>query len=247
MGILSRQGIRLGRRTFCASTAAVVLSPAVAFAGTIRISVAEFPDAVSTPALIAALKIAAAKVPGATAEIKTALFARSMAAMMDGSADLHIPMLRPPSDAGVPWTASAATMYHVPFVLYTNADKPLDRANLAKYKIETEVAHVGYFDFPVVPSAGIDSSLQKVAAGRIDGYVFAGNITDPILQKLGLTNIRRAFYKTFDATAVMLKENRSGPADQFFIQAMAAVAEDNEFHAATEKALSGYKGPDWHL
>ncbi len=244
MAVRSLPQNRLGRRAVCAA-ALLLFTPRAAFAETVRISVAEFPDPVSTPSLVEALKIAYAKVPGVTVEITTAPFPRSMSSVANGSADLHIPIIRPPHGEDPSWSPTTATMYRIPWVLYTNKDKPVDLHNLGKLKIETDIMHVTYFDFPAVGSAGVGSSLQKVAAGRIDGFIYAANVADAILQELGLKNIHRDLIKVFDVSGVLPKGGRGGPTDLGFSKAMAAVEDDAAYKAAIQKALSAYKGPDW--
>jgi polar amino acid transport system substrate-binding protein len=175
--------------------------------------------------------------------------ARSLAAVVDGNADLHLPLLRPPHPEAIPFDVTAARMWEVPFVIYTNKDKPLDAAALHEgtYKLETEVAHVGYFDFPVNGSAGFESSLRKVDAGRIDGFIFAANIIDPVVQTLGLSHIHRAFYRNFDAVGVVRKDAAGAAANRWFSAAIAAVQTDPAFLAVQHKIVGGYRGPDWQF
>ena len=40
--------------------------------------------------------------------------------------------------------------------------------NLGQYKIETDPDLLNVFDFPMRPSASVESSLKKVDMGRID-------------------------------------------------------------------------------
>ena len=88
---------------------------------------------------------------------------------------------------------------------------------------------------------------SRPAAGRVNGFIYAGNITDPLLQKLGLKNIRREFYKSFDACAVLPKNGRGGPVDQWLVTAMAAANKDPAFNAAIEPLLSSNQGPEWQV
>jgi polar amino acid transport system substrate-binding protein len=226
------------------AAAATVLAPSARANGSIRVSVAEFPGPVITPALVEALRIAFAKLPDLSVEFMTLPFARSMAAIAAGRADLHVPIIRPPSTDGLEWAPTAATIYRVPFVIYTNKAAPIDLHNLAKYRIETDVAHTGYFDIPVAGGASTESSLRKVDSGRIDGYIFAANAVDPLVEALGLKNIHRDFYKIFDVCGVLPKGGGGGSVDRLLTAAMQEAAGDAEFKAAIQKVLSGYRG-DW--
>jgi polar amino acid transport system substrate-binding protein len=241
--------LALPRRALLAGAATALLIPAAARAAeTLRISVAGFPDQIYTPTMIEMIKYAATKTPGVSLEVSTAPFARSLDAVLEGAADMHLPLIRPLHPEGLPFAVTEASIAPAPFVLYSNKDKPIDMAALAepgKYKIETDVAHVSYFDFPVVGGANAASSLKKVDAGRIDGYIFAGTTSDAVVQALGLKNLHRTLYKTFDVVGVLPKAGRGGRADRWFDTAMAAVHDDPTFVALGKKLNSGYRGPDW--
>jgi polar amino acid transport system substrate-binding protein len=232
------------RRSLCVAAAATILAPKARATGPIRVSVAEFPGPLITPAIVDALRIAFAALPDLSVEFMTLPFARSMASVAAGRADLHVPIIRPPSMVGLDWAATAATVYRVPFVIYTNKAAPIDLHNLGQYRIETDVAHVRYFDIPVTGGASTESSLRKVDSGRIDGYIFAGNATDPLVEDLGLKNIRRDFYKIFDVCGVLPKDGGGGPIDRLLTAAMQAVHGDPQFQSAIRTVLSGYRG-DW--
>jgi len=119
---------------------------------------------------------AMAKTSGKAIEIQVVPFNKSMHDLMDGKADFHMPLIKPENvdEAKLNYANSKETIFHVNFVLYTNKNKPIDKSKLKDYRIETDLAHVGYFDFPVKGSTRIDSSLKKVNAGRIDGFIFCG-------------------------------------------------------------------------
>ncbi len=65
--------------------------------------------------------------------------------------------------------------------------------NLAfPYKVETDRAHAPWLGFPALSGNSIESSLQKLVRGRIDGYVFAVNETEHEIDRLGLREQLRA-------------------------------------------------------
>jgi polar amino acid transport system substrate-binding protein len=241
--------LSLSRRALVAGAAAGLLLPRAARAAApLRISVAEFPDGVYTPTLVELLRLSATRTGEASAEIVTAPFARSLAALMEGRADLHLPMLRPPHPENLPFSLATATLDEAPFVLYTNKDKPIDIASLhtpGKYRIETDIAHVDYFDIPVTGGANAASSLKKVDTGRIDGYIFSANSCDPIVVAEGLKNIHRTLYRVFQVTGVLPKGGVGNPADQWLTAAVTEGARDPAWVALQQKLLSGYRGPDW--
>ncbi|WP_271410238.1 hypothetical protein [Pseudomonas sp. Q1-7] len=60
------------------------------------------------------------------------------------------------------------------------------------YRVETDRAHAPWLGFPALSGNSIESSLQKLVRGRIDGYVFAVNETDREIDRLGLREQLRA-------------------------------------------------------
>lgn len=54
------------------------------------------------------------------------------------------------------------------------------------YRIETDRAHTQALGFPALPSSSVQSSLEKLARGRIQGYVFAPINVEREIDRLGL-------------------------------------------------------------
>ncbi len=81
----------------------------------------------------------------------------------------------------------------------------MDPNRLADYLIETDVAHTLYFPFDTQPSADILSSLKKLELGRIDGFIFADDATDPLIKANNLQNIQRQLYRRFEVKIVLPK------------------------------------------
>lgn len=138
-------------------------------------------------------------------------FVRSLKNVMRGTADMHMPILLNPlvkeSDLG--FSHSSDTIFKVDFALYTHKDNPYIRpGNLARFSIETVRGHCQYFDFNIKGSSSIESSLRKLSLQRIDGFVFSMTSTDIVLNKLGLTRVKRWYYNTFDVKMVLPKETK---------------------------------------
>lgn len=144
-------------------------------------------------------------------------FARSLDNVVNRRADFHLPLIMAPDldEAKLGYDHSTETIFHVNFVLYANKNKPLDPAKLASYKLETDRAHTQYFPFAVEPTSSIESSLKKVDAGRIDGFIFADFASDPLVKQLGLKNVHRSLYKVFDVKIILPKGARGGEVDKF--------------------------------
>ncbi|VBB46298.1 conserved exported hypothetical protein [uncultured Desulfatiglans sp.] len=158
-------------------------------------------------------------------------FNRSMHDVADGKVDFHMPLIKPENldEAALDYAYSTETIFHVNFILYTNKNKPVDKNKLSEYSIETDLAHVNYFDFPIKGSAKLDSSLKKVDAGRIDGFIFADFASDPIVKKEQLNNLRRELYHTFDVKIVLPKGEKGKATDHFLTQTITAMRADGSF------------------
>ncbi len=186
-----------------------------------------------------------AKTSGKDIEIMVVPFNRSIRNVVEGKADLHMPLIKNDviDQNKLEYTYAKPTLWHVNFVLYTNKNKPIDKDNLKDYKIETDLAHVDYFDFPIKRSTRIDSSLKKVDAGRIDGFIFADFASDPIIKKEGLKNIHRELYKVFDSCMVLPKGGEGKATDVFLTETIEKMQADGSF----EKIMSPIDKPyeDW--
>lgn len=156
--------------------------------------------------LVSFLKSMQKAYPEGSLKFKVQPFKRSMDEAINGNIDFHGPILKHPnkSEKELGFRYSKANIWNVVFALYTNSTKPgLDLKNLGKYNIETDAAHVGFFDFKINPSSCIECSLKKLAENRIDGFIFAAMESDAIIEKKGLRNIRSARYKEFEGKFVV--------------------------------------------
>ncbi len=160
---------------------------------------------------------AMAEESGKGIDITVGPFKRSLHNVTVGKADFHMPLIQNPllKLGDLTYSYSTETIFHVNFVLYTNKSKTLDRSNLAKYKIETDAAHVLYFHKGILPSTNLESSLKKVNAGRIDGFIFADFASDPVIKGAGLKNIKRELYNRYDVKIILPKGGTNGPTDKF--------------------------------
>jgi polar amino acid transport system substrate-binding protein len=173
---------------------------------------------------------AIARVSGVKLKLQVAPFVRSMDNAITGKVDAHMPMMKSPyiKEKDLDYDLSTVTLYEVNFVLYTNKNKKINMNNLKNYKIETDMAHVGYFNFPVIASTDIVGSLQKVNAGRIDGFIFADFTSDSVIKEKGLKNIKREFYKQFEVKFVLPKGQKGKDVDKLLSKAVAQLKKTGE-------------------
>ena len=223
------------------TVAMMLLSVIPTRAADMKATIAEMPP---TPILVEFVE-AMAKTSGKDIEIQVVPFNKSVHDLVDGKADFHFPLIKAdniPEDQ-LDYAYSTETPFHVNFVLYTNKNKPIDKSKLKDYKIETDLAHVAYFDFPIKGSTRTDSSLKKVNAGRIDGFIFADTPSDPVIKKEGLKNIHRELYKVFDSKIILPKGEKGKATDVFLTETIQKMRADGSL----DKIMSPLDQPydDW--
>jgi len=159
---------------------------------------------------------------GKKIEIQVVPFKRSMDNVINRKVDFHAPLIVNPQndEKTLNYDHSTEIIFHVNFCLYTNNAKPIDIKKLKEYKIETDAAHVPYFDFPIISSPDLESSLKKVNAGRIDGFIFADQASDPIIANLKLTHVKKALYHVFDVRIILPKGEKGGATDKLLSAAI---------------------------
>lgn len=185
---------------------------------------------------------ALAKASGDTIEIEVVPFARSMANLMEGRADFHLPLLQVPGSPNgrEKFDYSTDGTSQVNFVAYITKTSSVTVATLRKANVETEAAHLEFFDFPVRPSTNIENSLKKVDAGRIDAFIFADTATDPVLKSTKLPNVKRELYARFDVKFVLPKGGNGGATDKFLSQTIAKLRASGEWQKVTQPLNIAY-------
>jgi polar amino acid transport system substrate-binding protein len=155
-------------------------------------------------------------------------FKRSLHNLLNGKADAHLPILR--SDnvdiESLEYNYSTAKLYQGIFVLYTNKNKErLDINKLENYILETDLAHIDLFGFPIQGSTSIENSLRVLNAGRIDGIIYAQFIVDHLVSKHNYTNIRKQLYKAIDIVFALPKTKEGAETNKILTKII------NEMHA----------------
>lgn len=164
-----------------------------------------------------------------TVDVQVVPFARSMKDVENKQVDFHMPLIKPIDMSKANFSLSSETIFHVNFVLYTNKNKPVDVNQLAGASLETDAAHTPYFPFDIKPSTSIENSLKKLELGRIDGFIFADDATDPLVKSLGLKNVKRQLYKRFEVKVILPKGAENGPVDKFLTDAIGKLRESGRF------------------
>jgi polar amino acid transport system substrate-binding protein len=197
---------------------------------------------------------AIAAATGKTVSVQVLPFARAVYVIENKQADLESSIVQIPDKskwAALKFDYSSADLLKIVFVLYTNKAKPISVAELKAgnpkgYKIETDGAHVDHFAFVASSSTSIDASLKKVDSGDIDGFVFSQGTTDGALKRLGLKNITRQYYDTYNGVFMIQKGARGGPIDAMITEGLAKIKANGKYQEIVGPyAASASKYIEW--
>jgi polar amino acid transport system substrate-binding protein len=175
-------------------------------------------------------------------DIQTYPFTRSLDNVVTGKADFQFPFIKNPTvdEKKLDFDFSTSVIYQVNFVLYTNKNKSVDIKNLSKYKISTDAAHVEYMGFKVEPEYDVAAALKKVDTGRVDGFIHAEVVVDPVLREMKLTSIKRELYKIFDVHAVLPKGQKGKDTDKMITEALAMVKKSGKYSELMDPVYKKY-------
>lgn len=159
-------------------------------------------------------------------------FPRSIDNVISGKADCHLPILMNPKiqNGELPYRHSTEVIFHVTFALYTRRGEHLSPDEFGDKKIEVDRGHQGLFEIPTAASNSIETSLKKLTAGRIDGYIFAAQETDAVVKKLKLENlVSSRAYASFPVTFVLPHGPRGQEIDLALSQAITSLRRTEQF------------------
>jgi polar amino acid transport system substrate-binding protein len=176
----------------------------------------------------------------ANVENKTADFFTAIIALKD-----------PAKIAALKYDYSTADTHNVVFVLYTKKDLNIDVEELKKgnpknYNIETDASLLDDFTFKATPSTNIEGSLRKVDTAKIDGYIFSQPTVDPLLKSLGLKNIKRVYYETFNGKFIIAKGQKGGAIDKMISEGMNKIRSNGRYQEIMGALIAaGSKYIEW--
>jgi len=174
---------------------------------------------------------AIAEVSAIPIEICVVPFKRSVFYVTSGKTDFHLPLIKNPEtdENKLDYDYAAETIFHVNFVLYSYKNMNIDISKIQLYKIETDLAHTDYFNFPITGSSRIENSLKKANVARIDGFIFADNVCDAFIKKNNLKNIRRQLYKSFEVKIILPKGGQGKETDNILTSAIKKLRETGRY------------------
>lgn len=111
------------------------------------------------------------------------------------------------------------------------------------YKIETDRAHVEALGLPALPGNSVANSLEKLVHGRIQGYVFAVNVVDPAVDRLGLRGqLRAVHFNDYPARWLRADNPRGALVDRRISAALQAIKASGEYQRL---GATFYQQMDW--
>ncbi len=224
----------------------IALSGLTAQAADINVSMAKMPvyaESAEKGVLVDFTK-ALARESGKQIDYEVVPFARSMNNVTSGKADFHMPLIAIPDIdmSTLEYDYSTETIFHVNFVLYTKKGSGVTKEKLSTdgMKVETDIAHVPYFNFKIAGSPNIVQSLKKLNVGRIDAFIFADFASDPIVKGENLANIQRDLFKVYDVKIILPKGGKGGETDTFLSNTMNAMKDKGDFYKIMGKIDTPY-------
>jgi polar amino acid transport system substrate-binding protein len=199
------------------------------------------------------LMLAIAQEAGAKLDIQVVPVARAVGLVESKVVDIEVPQLishNPERLRTLRFDYSTDVIYNSAFVLYTNKAKPVDVASLKAgnpkgYLIETDLSDLSSFEFKCSATTNFEASLKKVDSGDVDGFIFTQTTVDPILKRLGLTNIKRELYDNFQLVCALQKGARGGPVDRMLSIGLRKVRANGQFEKIIGAYAAAAKYNDW--
>ncbi|WP_201264086.1 transporter substrate-binding domain-containing protein [Salinivibrio sp. HTSP] len=170
---------------------------------------------------------------------------RAINHVAQGQADFGLPAVRPTREVStLPFDFSEVSFGQVTHVLYTNKAVPLTVkelwANPSRYTIE---AVPYYMPFKVQRAHSIKQSLLRLAAGRIDGFIWAQEEADMVLKELGLTTIKRAHFADLEDVFFIPKGEAGREIDAYLTRLITRLREEGDLAREYRKVHRPYV--DW--
>lgn len=168
-------------------------------------------------------------------------FARSLKTLEAGGCDMHLPILNNPDAPFRKPNLRLASdiIFKVPFVIYSRSDRPpLAVGEIPGPRLETDLAHIRFFPFPISGTSCLACSLKKVLAGRTDGVIFAAKEMNTLIREEKLTGLRATLYRQFDVHPVVRQGPAGDEAERVFHQLLGKLKESGEYARIMQPLLN---------
>ncbi len=182
-------------------------------------------------------------------------FPRSIKGVIDGKADVHIPML----DNGIngtenkPYRFASEEMGKVCSVIYSNKARPITTEKLEAaikkhqqqkyfpFELETFRSVTQFYHFPVKAASKIKNSLTKVNLQRLDGALYMQEEGDFTVQKNKFKNIHRALFRCFRDVILIPKGKKGEEIDKIISGALIKLKETGKLQKLFSKIHKPYR------
>lgn len=190
---------------------------------------------------------------GKTFDVQVVPPARAAALVENKKADVMFPATKstdPRKDAQRTIDFSAARVFSMVFVLYSNKGKSIPVAQLKSgnpdnFQVETTASLAGLFEFKPVIAPNVAASLKKVDAGRADGLIYPQEAGDPQVKSLGLSRISRAKYSVNEITFGLQKGQAGGALDKVLVDGIDRLRANGKLDTIIAFALKNGVYNDW--
>jgi polar amino acid transport system substrate-binding protein len=145
-------------------------------------------------------------------------FPRSIANVITGNADFHIPLARFQNNEldknisiyeNIPaflFDYADEKITDLVVIIYSNASKPpLELKNISKYDLAIISGNAIFYKMKLREIPTIESAIQMLLKGRIDGYIMEQDAVDDYIIKHKIKNIRRQLLSIKDSAIVIPK------------------------------------------
>ena len=174
---------------------------------------------------------------------------RSIANVVEGRADFHIPNISGPGilENNLPFRFVTEKLGFISFVIYSNIDK-----NIAKKEITDALAKGGKFPyiiegantFPfVTPTLNFEASIRKLIAKRIDAVLMPQDDIDSIIKQLKAKTIYRLFWGNLNDSIIIPKGPRGDELDKILSGCLRKLKASGRLQELHNKIRLPYK--DW--
>lgn len=179
---------------------------------------------------------------------------RALDEVLNGNSDFYLPSIRNNTidQTKLNYATSTAKMGSVSFVVYSNVNKKLtakmlnDAAKADKkipFNISAPPGIESQFPFDYTGSGDVKSVLQKVDAGRIDGFIWAQEEADNVIKELKLKNVYRSLYYDFDDVFIIKKGDKGKEIDKTISECIDKLRASGKLEEIHKKAHVPYV--DW--
>ncbi len=171
-------------------------------------------------------------------------FNRSIHMVTSGQADIHVPILKIPgkTDAELGYSHSSENIWNVVFALYTHKDRKDITPETAKnFDVETDAAHVPFFNFAIKSSTCASCSLKRVNNGKTDGFIYASQQCDAIIAGENLKNLKSTKYQTFEGKFVLPMGEKRKEIDKILTDIVKETKANGDYDRTIGKIDSYYR------